>query len=93
MPRDVSLSDSKCWNGGHEWVKSPENPSETPRTGYPYSKILPEIHLVKANDCKHFFRHELGMSICMKCQKSMYVLNFYSIRYIVPNLLQTKISE
>ena len=21
MPRDVSLSDSKCWNGGHEWVK------------------------------------------------------------------------
>ena len=20
-PRDVSLSDSKCWNGGHEWVK------------------------------------------------------------------------
>ena len=22
MPRDVSLSDSKCWNGGHEWVKA-----------------------------------------------------------------------
>ena len=22
MPRDVSLSDSKCWNGGHEWDKS-----------------------------------------------------------------------
>ena len=21
MPRDVCLSDSKCWNGGHEWVK------------------------------------------------------------------------
>ena len=21
MPRDVSLSDSKCWNGGDEWVK------------------------------------------------------------------------
>ena len=21
MPRDVSLSDSKCWNSGHEWVK------------------------------------------------------------------------
>ena len=21
MPRDVSLSDSKCWNGGHEWVE------------------------------------------------------------------------
>ena len=21
MPRDVSLSDRKCWNGGHEWVK------------------------------------------------------------------------
>ena len=21
MPRDVSLSDSKCWYGGHEWVK------------------------------------------------------------------------
>ena len=20
MPTDVSLSDSKCWNGGHEWV-------------------------------------------------------------------------
>ena len=20
MARDVSLSDSKCWNGGHEWV-------------------------------------------------------------------------
>ena len=20
MPRDVSLSDSNCWNGGHEWV-------------------------------------------------------------------------
>ena len=20
MPRDVSLSDSKCWNGGHEWA-------------------------------------------------------------------------
>ena len=20
MPRDVSLSDSKCWNAGHEWV-------------------------------------------------------------------------
>ena len=20
MPRDVSLSDSKCWNGGHEYV-------------------------------------------------------------------------
>ena len=20
MPRDVSLSDRKCWNGGHEWV-------------------------------------------------------------------------
>ena len=25
MPRDVSLSDSKCWNGGHAWVNtSPE---------------------------------------------------------------------
>ena len=23
MPRNVSLSDSKCWNGGHEWVKTP----------------------------------------------------------------------
>ena len=22
MPRDVSLSDSKCWNGGHEWVNN-----------------------------------------------------------------------
>ena len=22
MPRDVSLSDSKCWNSGHEWVKN-----------------------------------------------------------------------
>ena len=22
MPRDVSLSDSKCLNGGHEWVKA-----------------------------------------------------------------------
>ena len=22
MPRDVSLSDSKCWNGGQKWVKS-----------------------------------------------------------------------
>ena len=21
MPRDASLSDSKFWNGGHEWVK------------------------------------------------------------------------
>ena len=21
MPRGVSLSNSKCWNGGHEWVK------------------------------------------------------------------------
>ena len=21
MPRDISLSDSKCWNGGHECVK------------------------------------------------------------------------
>ena len=21
MPRDVSLSDSKCWNGGQKWVK------------------------------------------------------------------------
>ena len=21
MPWDVSLSDNKCWNGGHEWVK------------------------------------------------------------------------
>merc|ERR1719154_122471 len=21
MPRDVSLSDSKCWNGGGKWVK------------------------------------------------------------------------
>ena len=20
MPRDVSLSDSICWNGGHKWV-------------------------------------------------------------------------
>ena len=20
MPRDVSLSDSECWNGGHEWI-------------------------------------------------------------------------
>ena len=20
MPRDVSLSDSKCWNGGQKWV-------------------------------------------------------------------------
>ena len=22
MPRDVCLSDSKCWNGGHEWVNA-----------------------------------------------------------------------
>ena len=22
MPRDVSLSDSKCWNGGQKWVES-----------------------------------------------------------------------
>ena len=21
IPRHVSLSDSKCWNGGHEWVR------------------------------------------------------------------------
>ena len=21
MSRDVSLSDRKCWNGGHEWVE------------------------------------------------------------------------
>ena len=21
IPRDVSLSDSKCWNGGQKWVK------------------------------------------------------------------------
>ena len=26
MPRDVSLSDSKCWNGGHEWVNVGGNP-------------------------------------------------------------------
>ena len=25
MPRDVSLSDSICWNGGHEWVKTLNN--------------------------------------------------------------------
>ena len=24
MPRDISFSDSKCWNGGHEWVKCSE---------------------------------------------------------------------
>ena len=22
MPRDVSLSDNKCWNGGQRWVKN-----------------------------------------------------------------------
>ena len=22
MPRDVSLSDNKCWNGGNEWVNA-----------------------------------------------------------------------
>ena len=34
MPRDASLSDSKCWNGGHEWVKlalcfKPTSPSDS----------------------------------------------------------------
>ena len=29
MPRDVSLSDSKCWNGGHAWVNSTD-PVVTP---------------------------------------------------------------
>ena len=27
MPRDVSLSDSKCWNSGNKWVKNPPNVS------------------------------------------------------------------
>ena len=26
MPRDVSLSDSKCWNGGHAWVTQHNTP-------------------------------------------------------------------
>ena len=25
MPREVSLSDSKCWNVGHEWVQEASN--------------------------------------------------------------------
>ena len=25
MPRDVSLSDSKCWNGGQKWDNTPES--------------------------------------------------------------------
>ena len=32
IPRDVSLSDSKCWNGGHEWVK------RSPILGTPYAE-------------------------------------------------------
>ena len=32
MPRDVSLSNSKCLNGGHEWavslIKSPDDEGE-----------------------------------------------------------------
>ena len=34
MPRDVSLSDIKCWNGGHEWDKrrSPRELIQRPST-------------------------------------------------------------
>ena len=30
MPRDVSLSDSECWNGGHEWVKQSKSKIDKP---------------------------------------------------------------
>ena len=33
MPRDVSLSDSKCWNGGHEWVKDAVVPWQQDENG------------------------------------------------------------
>ena len=35
MPRDVGLSDSKCWNGGHEWVKSVSRTADGARI-YPH---------------------------------------------------------
>ena len=34
MPRDVSLSDSKCWNGRYEWVNSANT---TNREGWRFS--------------------------------------------------------
>ena len=42
MPRDVSLSDSKCWNGGHEWVNLKSIKMYFPEIGrnYDYSRIL-----------------------------------------------------
>ena len=53
MPRDASLSDSKSWNGGHEWVNivlGLENTSSSPNIsvfpdydGYTYSFVLDQI--------------------------------------------------
>ena len=35
MPRDVSLSDSKCWNGGQKWVKNGKEAGDVTGKGNP----------------------------------------------------------
>jgi len=42
MPRDVSVSDSKWWNDGHEWVKHPgQYRAEGVKGGPQWGPIIP----------------------------------------------------
>ena len=60
MPRDVSLSDSKCWKGGHEWVNTAYALIENISSG----KLSSEIesgespYKSKINITTHFRRHK-----------------------------------
>ena len=40
MPRDVSLSGSKCWNGGHEWVNLITTNRTTVMTDCPLERLF-----------------------------------------------------
>ena len=52
MPRDVSLSDSKCWNDGHEWVKQFQDSSSK---CYNFTTSRNQVSLISCNGRKFFF--------------------------------------
>ena len=59
MQRDVSLSDSKCLNGGHEWVKKRQVGTIILMVQYPCETTLFYMYFV--NDSEQPYQNRLNL--------------------------------